>query len=639
MNKEIFKVQKICYLAFQRAVEGDMNEVRSVMDIFQKQRMIIISNIPGCSQLRKEICNIAMQLNSSHTENKKYFSVGTNSYNGMISHMNNYFNIPDVIDKAQQLGYQKNDSPDLLIRTQNPDIENFSQTEKKFIDFSRLIFLGFFKIVDYFLKNNVQQQIPQQQNYCLENQVKNSEVQKYRNIILLPSQDQDQCETTQNYEQNQMQVPWHFDVSLATILLKEMYIVKEESSLYGYKEIPQPNCGAGLVIRDAFGTDHIVSIEDDEVIVQGGISLQILSNDILKAQAHCVKKPKDKKIGRISNTTFFYPPFDTKMETNDQKQTIEIQKTDMNVIDKIIKFSNHWRQGVQWIEFHHNQMLQLLLKAFVTQQQKKYNNTDEIQIKYHSIQVPQGQVKIYQFNQIDSTMEVAKFWCKHYVSEKNSFAFVADQQSSGKGQNQNSWLSPKGNCYVTYLIKFESELSYSISQLAALSVLETIEQFILKSQGSSKDQIISPKLKWINDIYINDKKISGVLCTSDGDYISIGIGVNFNQNPFLDTATHLKKELKLDDDINVLAFIQNLSINLMTNLQQVKNSRSYEKLIDKIIKKLMYLNQRVIIYDETLTKKLQEGTFIGLNEYGNAIIQENDKQTTVIHGRMRKTVT
>ncbi|KAL4468909.1 hypothetical protein ABPG72_009179 [Tetrahymena utriculariae] len=618
-----------------------MNEVKSVMDIFQKQRMIIISKIPGCSQLRKEVCDIAKQLNSQHTQNKKYFSVGTNSYNDMISHMNNYFNIPQVTEKALSLGYSQNDSPDLLIRTQNPEIENFNQMEKKIIDFSRLIFLGFFKIVDYYLQNNSQQQNTQNQNQCLENYVKRSEVQKYKNIILLPSQDQgqDYGEIIQNKELNQMQVPWHFDVSLATILLKEMYITKEESNQYGYKETPQPNCGAGLVIRDAYGSDHVVSIEEDEVIIQGGVSLQILSNDILKAQAHCVKKPKDRAIGRISNTTFFYPPFDTKMETNDQKQTIEIQKSDMNVIDKIIKFSNHWKQGVQWIEFHHNQMLQLLLKVFVSQQQKKYNITEEIQINNHSVQVPQGQVKIYQFNQVDSAMEVAKFWCKHYVSEKNSFAFVADQQSNGKGQNQNSWLSPKGNCYVTYLIKFESELSYCISQLAALSVLEIIGQFIVKSQGTSQDKIISPQLKWINDIYINEKKVSGVLCTSDGDYLSIGIGVNLNQNPCLDTATNLKKELKLDEDINVLAFIQNLSYNLMANLQEVKNTRGYEKLIDKIMQKLMYVHKRVIIYDETLSIKLQEGTFIGLNQYGNAILQNNDKQTAVIHGRMRRTIT
>ncbi|EAR90106.1 biotin-(acetyl-CoA carboxylase) ligase (macronuclear) [Tetrahymena thermophila SB210] len=637
MNKEAFKVKKICYLAFKRAADGDMNEVKNLIDIFQKQRMIILSKIPGCSQLRKEVCHIAMQLNSQHTENKKYFSVGTNSYNGMISHMNNYFNIPQVIEKAQSLGYQKNDSPDLLIRAQNPEIQNFNDMEKKFIDFSRSIFLEFFKIVDYYLRNDIQQQKIHDQNQCLEHYVKSSEVQKYRNIILLPSQDQ--YETAAIDEQNQIQVPWHFDVSMATLLLKEMYIVKEQSSQYCYKEIPQPDCGAGLVIRDAYGSDHVVSIEDDEVIIQGGISLQILSNDILKAQAHCVRKPKDRAIGRISNTTFFYPPFDTKMETNDQKQTIEIQASDMNVIDKIIKFSNHWRQGVQWIEFHHNQMLQHLLKAFVIQQQKKYNISEEIQINYHSVQVPQGQVKIYQFNQIDSTMDVAKFWCKHYVSDKYSFGFVADQQSNGKGQNQNSWLSPKGNCYVTFLIKFESELSYCISQLTALSVLETIEQFIVKNQGSSQNKIICPQLKWINDIYINEKKVSGVLCTSDGDYLSIGIGVNLNQNPFLDTATSLKKELQLDGDINVLDFIQNLSYNLMANLQEVRNARSYEKQIVKIIQKLMYINQRVIIYDETLTIKLQEGIFVGLNKYGNAILQDGDKQTTVIHGRMRKTLT
>ena len=38
-------------------------------------------------------------------------------------------------------------------------------------------------------------------------------------------------------------------------------------------------------------------------------------------------------------------------------------------------------------------------------------------------------------------------------------------------------------------------------------------------------------MKWINDIHINDRKIAGVLCRCEDDYLSIGVGVNLNVGP------------------------------------------------------------------------------------------------------------
>lgn len=81
------------------------------------------------------------------------------------------------------------------------------------------------------------------------------------------------------------------------------------------------------------------------------------------------------------------------------------------------------------------------------------------------------EVKAFHFNMIDSTMNLAEFWPKAQVTDKTSFCFIADCQKSGKGQRDNEWSSPVGNCYVTYLLKLKPEQSFYMAQLATLSVV------------------------------------------------------------------------------------------------------------------------------------------------------------------------
>jgi isopenicillin N synthase-like dioxygenase len=68
-------------------------------------------------------------------------------------------------------------------------------------------------------------------------------------------------------------------------------------------------------------------LEDDDVVIQGGQALQILTNNRIKAQAHRVVAPTDPKIGRMSVVHFIYPPLDLIIEPlgrnkEDKKQDV-----------------------------------------------------------------------------------------------------------------------------------------------------------------------------------------------------------------------------------------------------------------------------------------------------------------------------
>jgi BirA family biotin operon repressor/biotin-[acetyl-CoA-carboxylase] ligase len=105
----------------------------------------------------------------------------------------------------------------------------------------------------------------------------------------------------------------------------------------------------------------------------------------------------------------------------------------------------------------------------------------------------------------------------------------ADCQTAGRGQTGNSWESADGQnvqfslvCHPSFLLASQQFL---LSQAIALAVAETV--------GGT--------VKWPNDIYVGDRKISGTLieCDLSGHQVEtciIGTGINVNQTQFLSDA-------------------------------------------------------------------------------------------------------
>jgi BirA family biotin operon repressor/biotin-[acetyl-CoA-carboxylase] ligase len=117
---------------------------------------------------------------------------------------------------------------------------------------------------------------------------------------------------------------------------------------------------------------------------------------------------------------------------------------------------------------------------------------------------------------------------------------LADFQTGGKGQSENSWESNQSQnllfSVVIFPKKIKAKEQFYLSKIAAISVWELLS-----------GQIPSVKIKWPNDILVNKLKISGILIqnTLRSDIIStsvIGIGINVKQSEFSVPATSLKNE-------------------------------------------------------------------------------------------------
>lgn len=146
--------------------------------------------------------------------------------------------------------------------------------------------------------------------------------------------------------------------------------------------------------------------------------------------------------------------------------------------------------------------------------------------------------KIIVLDETDSTNNEAKKLAAE--GAPHGTAVIADSQTSGKGRLDRSFVSPAGKgLYMSVIIRPEFDIKYApmITSAAAVAASIAVEELC----GCEV------QIKWVNDLYINGKKISGILTESavnsggkSLEYAVIGIGINI-----CSITEHLDEELKL----------------------------------------------------------------------------------------------
>ena len=127
---------------------------------------------------------------------------------------------------------------------------------------------------------------------------------------------------------------------------------------------------------------------------------------------------------------------------------------------------------------------------------------------------------------VDSTNSYARQHSSEFSSDK-IICISAEEQTAGRGLHLHRWHSPSSqNIYLTFCFSLPIHTLHLISlgQVIALSAA-----MMLLKEG------LHPKIKWPNDIQLDDKKIGGVLCETEfhQNYVTIflGIGLNINMTP------------------------------------------------------------------------------------------------------------
>lgn len=222
-------------------------------------------------------------------------------------------------------------------------------------------------------------------------------------------------------------------------------------------------------------------------------------------------------------------------------------------------------------------------------------------------------MKIVKLEQVSSTNNYAK----EYVGEEDLIV-TAKAQTAGRGTKGRSFISDMGGVYLTKLSKnlsFPASEVFQIMLCSSVAVCRTLEDFGL-----------SPTIKWPNDVYVNGKKICGILIenTFSGSRIAssiVGIGVNVNNS--------------LPDDLAAMATTMSLECNRSFSVDMVRDAlighlqESYS--LEEYKKYISFLGEEVLLLQDGQTKKV---TAIEIDSLGRLVVKEGERIYAVTAGEV-----
>ncbi len=203
--------------------------------------------------------------------------------------------------------------------------------------------------------------------------------------------------------------------------------------------------------------------------------------------------------------------------------------------------------------------------------------------------------KIYEIDEIPSTNTYLK---QNYFRYGEYSVLYALKQTAGRGRYNRKWISEEDLCFS---ILFKHKLSNAI--IAPLAIVLSLKKYQIFTQ-----------IKWPNDIYLNGKKLAGILIEDiyKGKYMAsvVGIGLNISAKPKVDGIGLPKKIDREELMKEILANYANLIVLPM------------DKLIELYKKYNMLLNQKIWYKNEMYL-------VCGIDEQGHLILENDSGIITV----------
>lgn len=140
---------------------------------------------------------------------------------------------------------------------------------------------------------------------------------------------------------------------------------------------------------------------------------------------------------------------------------------------------------------------------------------------------------LFFLHEVESTNTYASELLKN-VNQPEGTIVYTDNQTKGRGQRGSVWSSNSGQNLTLSLIlqpKFLSTINhFYLSKITALALYDLLTELLGNSQFDTK-------IKWPNDIIVNQKKIAGILIENTVQqkgiqHSIIGVGLNINQTDF-----------------------------------------------------------------------------------------------------------
>jgi BirA family biotin operon repressor/biotin-[acetyl-CoA-carboxylase] ligase len=264
---------------------------------------------------------------------------------------------------------------------------------------------------------------------------------------------------------------------------------------------------------------------------------------------------------------------------------------------------------------------------------------------------------IEHLEQVPRGMDLARQRIRQAEEANRSFAsgtvILADAMMQSRGRFQRPWHAPRGGLWMTVVLvnTLLPENSLLVPMAAGVASCET-----LLSCG------IAARIKWVNDILVDNRKISGILTEtftgprSGEEYILVGIGINVNNSEFppelAGQATSVKACLGRE------FYVENLAVQLLANLRwnfgllsdeearhlethggigrdsnlAAGEKRPAEHLLLQSYRSMTdVLNRKVRFGFDVVQKPLFEARVVAIDRSGGLVLELEDSSRTVQH--------
>lgn len=228
---------------------------------------------------------------------------------------------------------------------------------------------------------------------------------------------------------------------------------------------------------------------------------------------------------------------------------------------------------------------------------------------------------LIKLNEVDSTNTYLNNLVNHEKLPDGSVV-IAEHQYAGKGQRGNVWLVDKHKNLTFSILYYPNSIhvnkQFLLTQAISLGVYDYL---ITKCKNA--------KIKWPNDLYIDNKKIGGLLIENaiKGEAIVqvvIGVGLNINQDLF-DIPSKKVTSLKLENESQYDLETEFTQLITAIERRYLQWNKGQYNTLNELYLKALYLYQSWHIY------QLPDGTYFdgkitGINETGELLIEDLNAQ-------------
>ena len=233
---------------------------------------------------------------------------------------------------------------------------------------------------------------------------------------------------------------------------------------------------------------------------------------------------------------------------------------------------------------------------------------------------------ILNFDVLESTNTEAANQAKRGADE--GLCAVAKQQTGGRGRHGRVWISPPNSGLYFSLVlrpKIETRLLPLLTLMTAIAVHDTLEQTYK----------FNCDIKWVNDIHVDGRKISGILAetcdTANGLAIIVGIGINLTKSGFppeiADSATSIETEIGQIPDIETL--LQNLTKNIEIAYNLLNGENGTAEIRAEWSRRSSYAAGKAV--KAKLQHEMIYGTTDGIEENGALRVKLNSGEIRIVH--------